>query len=460
MVRVAADGNSVVDVDGLLGGLIHQCYTDLLSSVKRCAFKERTKEIMFTLFINRLALSHKLMRRPLICILTIAVSATSQIGYAAPAGSGNSGQLVLSGLGSTCFKTSSKLVPKVCGAPVVHYKISTLMGDPLGSYGLTWKLNGFQIANAKTGGSQDYLAGGVPSVIWDAAQKSELWLYGAASVFGRHAALQFNTGLGVKPGGELSFNVPDGYNWDKFLVRDLGVYSACSIKNPTFVSPKEAKDMLRNGLQLLNFQVCQNTSVDVDKLERAITAYCKANPNGRANFCPKEQKAKNVKESADPFAALALPNATTRGKRMQDVDAFSELEHPKTVSTTGMEGALEAAEKERVATIERQRRYDTAFASCKQDMERQESCVKGSCGKEPESQICTKSVWNSGATGTCNGGPGVGCLSLGYDVCEAYGANPEHAKWESCLREAPTRCAPQGKKITNLSACTSERIRQ
>lgn len=226
--------------------------------------------------------------------LVITTLATSlSVVAAPPATPGGTGKLSLNGTGITCFKTSSKRVPLVCGKPQVHYKITTMMGDPLASYAVTWSLFSFHIANSIGGGSQNYLAGSVPGKLWDAAKGMELSLYGAAIVKGSSpmVALHFNTGLGVKPGGELSLNVPDGYNWDKFLIypRDgSGLQWACPEDNLKYVASADAKHLMRSGVALEGLQVCPRSLVDTDRLDRAIDAFCEANPKNPARFCPKE----------------------------------------------------------------------------------------------------------------------------------------------------------------------------
>jgi len=371
---------------------------------------------------------------------------------------GGSGKLTLSSTGLSCFKSGSTLVPLVCGVPVVHYKLSTLMGDALGSYGATWQLFSFHIANGDGKGSSNYL-GQLPKAIWDARQSVELSIYAAALV--RHseppAALQFNTGLGVKPGGELSFNVPDGYNWDKFLVaRELnaGPNWACAEKS-AWAKPEHAKQLMRVGFELHSLALCSRTSVNVEGLERAITSWCEANPKSNARYCPKEkEEAPQERSEVDPFASLAKPGPKPVAGKPGSTDPFASLESGRPrggpAPSQDMEGAFEKAEAERVAAEKRKRVYEAARASCERDLAKQESCSKNSCGSEPPLEICVRRADDPNPP-----------VALGLFVpiyrCIAKGPNPNHAKWNSCLRDAATQCAVQGKKITSLSSCTSER---
>ena len=392
-----------------------------------------------------------------------------------PGAAGGSGKLSIEGAGRACFDTRSKKISLVCGTPVVHYKIATLMGDPLGNYGLTWQIDTLHIAAAsghqvKEGTAHRYQSNVIPRALWDAAQKIELSFYGAALVAGATptVALQFNTGASVRPGGELSLNVPDGYNWDKFLVyprSGTGLQWACSEQAPRYVEPADAKNLMRKGLELRGLQVCPRTSLDVTPVERAIEAFCSSNLKHPALFCAKDRAdvAANAAGSGDrdaqtdPFASLAQPAGRT-GERKTDLnDPFASLERSPTASgspSQNMEGAFAKAEAERVATIERKRKLEAANASCQRDMAVQESCAEGSCEAEPAKEACVRSE-SAGTGDSCP--PGKSCYIIRSYRCAEYGPNPAHAKWQACVRDAATTCAAQGKKIVSLSACINER---
>lgn len=372
---------------------------------------------------------------------TLTLLSSAVFAATTPGAPGGSGKLTLGGVGRTCFQTPSKQIPLVCGQPVVHYKLTTLMGDALGHYGLTWQIDSIHIAAAKghqikEGTAHRYPASGVPPAVWEGAQKIELSFYGAALVAGTSpaVALQFNTGVSVRPGGELSFNVPDGYNWDKFLIYPrpgAGLQWACSEQSPKYVEPADAKNLMRNGLELKGLQVCPRTSVDVSPVERAIETFCAANAKHPALFCDKDR-------AEDPFASLN-GNTTGGGSPSQDMDS-----------------AFAKAEAQRAATIERQRKLNAATASCERDIAVQESCARGPCEAEPAKQACVRSV-SSGTGDSCP--KGQRCYVIRSFECAEYGPNPAHAKWEACVRDAAATCAAQGRKIASLSACVNERFK-
>ncbi len=388
-------------------------------------------------------------------------SLSATVAAAPPAKPGGSGQLTLGGVAPVCFKSVSKQVPIVCGAITVHYKLDTLMGDPLGHYGLVWKLSSFHIANADGKGSQNYLGGSVPNVLWDAAQTTELSIYAAALVRGSTppAALQFNTGVAVRPGGQVSFNVPDGYNWDQFLVKaksDAGPDWICSEKNVNWVSPSDAKNLVRGGIELYNLKVCPRSSVSVDRLENAIATYCEAHPKSGARYCPKEEvQSGKEKAPADPFASLDSGIKARAGARKTDgSDPFASLESDKQFDGPPPSQDMASAFAKAEAAAERKRRYDAAYAACERDLAAQQNCAKDSCGKEPAKDACIRTELYDGCAGLK-----ANSLCFKYHECVENGPNPKYAQWQSCQRDAAAQCANAGKTITSVSACAAERVK-
>ena len=412
--------------------------------------------------------------RALAWLLTVTLTTLCATAWSAtnPGAVGGSGTLTLGGEGRTCFDTSSKQIPIVCGKPVVHYKITTLMGDPLGNYGLSWQLDGFHIAAAKghqvkEGTAHRYQPNAIPPQIWEAAQKIELSFYGAALVAGAPSgvALQFNTGASVRPTGKLSLNVPDGYNWEKFLISPplgSGLKWACVEKALKYVDPAEAKGLMRKGLELQGLQVCQQTTVDVTPVERAIEKFCATNLSHPALFCPKgraeaaERQSGSDRASSDPFATLAKPAARKVGRTGDSNDPFASLREQGGDSVRApaqdMGAAFAKAEQERMANVERRRQHDGVTASCQRDITAQERCAKSPCDAEPPKEVCLRSEQ---PLDTCP--PGKRCFIFQSYRCAEHAPNPAHAKWQTCSRDAATACASLGPKITSLASCVTER---
>ena len=380
---------------------------------------------------------------------------------------GGHGRMRPSTSGIVCFTSSSRTVPQVCGDLTAHYKLSTLMGDPLGNYGLTWVLSSFQIADADGKNSQTYQTTTVPSAIAEAAQKIELSVKGAAVVNGSKVMLLFDTGAAVKPGGEISFNTPSGYNWDKFLVADAAAENnwGCKRKEENWVSAPVAKGLMRGGIHLSSFVTCPGSLVNVGALDRAIATFCEANPTSRERYCLKEVKKPPVVEKVptDPFAALDKPAKKEPGAtiKARESDPFASLESGSKARdnlrpSNDITAALEGANTERLANIERKRRYDAAYASCETDLAAQQSCEQDRCGEEPPKEACTRVKW--GYT-NCKPTNGQSCINLPKSECVEWGDSPWHAKWETCTKETSLQCAVGSKKkITSLEACASERM--
>jgi len=426
--------------------------------------------------VGCLKVRHATMSAGIVSLALAAALSAGDSAYAAPENAaelGGTGKLTLSGV--TCFKSGSTKVPMVCGEPVVHYKVTTLMGDPLGNYGVSWRVFSFHIADADGKRSQNYLAGSVPTAIWEARQSVELSLYGFAKVRSTNllatlTALQFDTGFGVKATGEVSLNVPSGYNWDRFLV----VYSpggdsdwACSEKSRP-AEPQHAKQLMRSGFELYGLQICPRTSVNVDGLERAISNWCESRADNRPKYCPpkdKEVEARQKKPTTDPFAALDRPAAMAVAASASN-DPFAVLDGGKPpggkAAPFDLDAALDKSEAVRVAAVERKRLYEATQASCQRDFARQEKCGRDSCGTEPAQESCMRWEHPSDEEKEAY----RRCFSFGErcrpkwssSQCVEMGPNPSHPVWASCVRDTAKQCAAIGKKITSVSSCVSERM--
>jgi hypothetical protein len=396
--------------------------------------------------------------------LVIATLATSlSVVAAPPAPLGGTGKLRLNGTGITCFKTSSKRVPLVCGKPQVHYKITTMMGDPLASYAVTWSLFSLHIANLIGGGSQNYLAGSVPGKLWDAAKGMELSLYGAAIVKGSSpmVALQFNTGLGVKPGGELSLNVPDGYNWDKFLIYEkdgMGAYfKACYEDDLKYVAPADAKRLMRSGMTLEGLQVCPRSSVDTDRLDRAIDAFCEANPKNSARFCPKEQeeevKAQKKGEPPDPFSALS-------NKPSAKADARQTSGSKEVEESVGSNALDELADRDFVRKILAQQREDfrnKADQACSTAMQKIDACISSESCPGSDPALCSSIPPEPRSYSKCLK-TWSGCINCQDEMAvrreQCAGLSDQDADmWESKWGAQAKRCSDQKKLGGAEGAC-------
>lgn len=395
--------------------------------------------------------------------LVIATLATSlSVVAAPPATPGGIGKLSLNGIGNTCFKTNSKRVPLVCGNPQVHFKITTLMGDPLGNYGVKWSVFSFHIANANGGGSQNYLVGSVPGKLWDAAKGVELSFYGAAIVKGSSptVALQFNTGIGVKPGGELSFNVPDGYNWDKFLIYPRGgsgLQGACPEDSLKYVAPADAKRLMRSGIALEDLQVCPRSSVDTDKLDRAIDAFCEANPKNPARFCPKEQKEKGeVKKKGEPPAPFAaLTNKPSAKANARQSPGSKEVEE-----SVGSNALDELADRDFVRKILAQQREDfrnKADQACSTAMQKIDACISSESCPGSDPALCSSIPPKPWSYSSCVNS-WSGCINCSDEMAarreKCVGLSDQDADmWESMWGAQARRCSDQKKQGTAESAC-------
>jgi hypothetical protein len=351
---------------------------------------------------------------------------------------------------------------------------------------LTWSLSSVQLANGNGKGVQTYHAANLPPAIWGAAKNVELSLSATARVHtgtlfpsGPVTAIRFDTGLGVKPDGKVSFNIASGYDWHKFLRTAKSGLSAehwaCKEATSNWLPAEDAKALMRRGIQLSDLQICADSLVNVDRLERALRTACQAAGSSPPAYCPPSEASAppGNPPAGDPFAELERrrpPSPGVKGpdkpaKGQDPADPFASLETGKTRGGArpgdDMETAFSKAEAERVATVERKRRYDAAYASCQRDQSAQEAChiqARESCGERPSRDTCFKTVTEPGS---CTPRfAGTSCIALPTTRCVERGTNPRFTEWENCRENAPQQCTRLGKAITNLAACATERARQ
>lgn len=247
------------------------------------------------------------MKRSIFCSLPFLLASLAA-SAAAPGGQG-----IVRPLGgeaqSHCFKTVSQAVPEICGQFSVHWKLGTLMGEPVGNYGLVWSVRTVRLRNGDGKGAHNYALGDLPPALARAARGSELSMQALAFLQGHAAKLgtvgiAFDTGAPVRPDGKPSFNVPGSPDWSQLLIlgssNARGLPGWCEAKGRHYMPAEDAKQVMRAGVQLGHLQICPNTSASVDTLERAIDQYCDQSPN--AGFCARQAapaKADLLDQAAD-----------------------------------------------------------------------------------------------------------------------------------------------------------------
>ncbi len=401
-------------------------------------------------------------------LLCAAVAQAANKAANQPAAPGGEGTITSNMLINGCFKSKSDTVAEVCGNFTIRWKLWTLMGEPVGNYVLSWKLESIKLVNPANKASFYYAASNLPSMLSTPAKAIELYVDAVSSVDNSSSTHRFNTGVPVRAGAGNSYNMPGSPNWAQlFMLR-----GGCEAE-PSYLDAASAKALFIKGVQLSGqLQFCPASGASgLDAVENAVAKLCaKPGADKEFSFCPPQKIAEKKPAAAaaaasspaieDRFASLEKKMPKAQEVPSPGKDPFAALGQGGSSGNRApdqdMGSAFANAEAERAAAIERKRKFDAAYASCKEDMQAQERCAKDSCGREPPAQVCTRSEERRQS---CNARPGESCLIIPQFDCVAYGPNAEHAKWDACVRESTSRCAAQGAKITSLAACTSERLR-
>ncbi|PWF49178.1 hypothetical protein [Massilia glaciei] len=410
----------------------------------------------------------------LAAFFSVAAQAADPVNAASPGGKGS---LRPMGLQETCFKSGSRAVPVVCGRVQVNWKLWTLMGEPIGDYVLGWSPTKVRVADAEGGGSQSYTVENLPKAVGKAVQRMELYVEAVAFVEKAPTSrndtavvLAFNTGVAAKP-GETSMNVPEGYNWEKFLHGGmsnkgigLGLAGWCVAEGRQQLNAKDAKAVMRAGVKLDGLQVCPSSTVDVAPVENALAKLCESNTGATPHYCSRKKEAKEIDAIDAAFAKLEdrRPGGTTgAGKKAGSSDPMeAAFEAAETERKAREDARLKAAAelRERLAAAERLALVrKSALDFCNAAKATEDSCAARTCGSKPSAKICTDS--REDPTPPCGGGPNTSCIAFPKYTCYANAPNPKRPEWESCAATAAQACATSGKPIVSVDQCVADRTR-
>ena len=213
-----------------------------------------------------------------------ASAAASSEGTLRPGGGQGQAQCIDTGSGGA--------VSAVCGRLTLHWKLGTLVGEPVSHYGLAWTLESVRV---RVGDAvRGFPLAVLPAPLVAAARRSELSVRGLASFVGSGGqvyALDVDTGAAVRSGGELSFNVPGSPNWSRFVVsggsmlnrhgdRLMGVEGWCDRDKRLHLDAASAKAELRRGIGLRTLTLCDGSLATASALETALFKHCEAEAPG------------------------------------------------------------------------------------------------------------------------------------------------------------------------------------
>lgn len=199
-----------------------------------------------------------------------------------------------------CFKTGTQDVPEVCGIQEVHWKLTTLMGEPVANAGLVWSISSVRIRVGKE--VRGFPVDQLPAPLARAARRSELMVYGLGLFIGKGGAIlavDLDTGAPAPPNGKVSFNVPGSPDWSRFIINGgssrlpsgdltMGQQGWCATEGRSHLPPADAKDEMRRGVKLVELIVCPRTSASASALANALQDFCEKTPQGA--YCEKKPK--------------------------------------------------------------------------------------------------------------------------------------------------------------------------
>lgn len=374
---------------------------------------------------------------------------------------------VIRSTGLPCFKAAGPVVAEVCGTWAVHWRLDTLMGDPLSNFHLEWQAREVLLRTQGGKGAtvRRVIDASLGPELSKAAHRSELYLQAEANLpqLTPTARLPFNTGVAVRSNGGKSMNVASGSNWDDFLLAGTGWQNPrCEPAAQRYLPAAEAKQVYRHLLTLGNdLTLCPGTQLDASPLEEAIGSWCQQHATDP--LCPKPEAKAEAKPPAPPankgiedaFTAAAN-QAKGRDKPGAAPTGFAELEAAEAkrapAPAKDMAGAFEQAAEQRRKEVERLARLEAATRTCSAAKTRQDECLQRSCKAEPRRQICTREELLPHSPCECKG-ENCACLRIPQYRCVAEGPNPAHAAWRQCTEEAARACVPDGQRIDSVQRC-------
>ena len=382
--------------------------------------------------------------------------------------------------GFECFRTESSTVREVCASYAINWKMWSLMGEPVGSYSVSWSLRSMKLMDPKRGILNTYSAVSIPSELKKSAGALTLYLDGYATTHpGAGYAVvggafhRFNTGISVRANAGGSVNVPGSPSWDKLFVD--GVIYGCEDKRNTYLSADAAKKKFIAGVELNNFERCAVSAIaELSQLESAIDKLCqRQEADKKYAFCPEQKPIEKMADETNPindaFAKIenGLVKATKySGKSNSIEDAFAKLDSEPGKSNTSKIGGIDAEFEKVEAFRAEQIRLKAEVAAAKARREEAvqycdvvgrtlESCSLDSCGVEPSTkEVCTATKEIKPEYSPCTGPVGTRCIVFSRFECIERGANPAYSKWQSCTIDVKSKC--KGDRPTR-SVCVSQR---
>ena len=287
---------------------------------------------------------------------------------------GGSGRVFAQGLE---LPTASRLVPTVQFNYQLRYKFTSLMGEPVANFGLSWSVFSIDI-DAGNGNRSRLLMWNAPESIRKAAEHLDLMLSGTLELTGNSAHrriwVDFDTGAPVHPAAfmgsldkaPVSWNVPGSPNWDDWM----HTTNDCGERGKRDALPAaDAKAIYKAGIKkidMINGNHCRGSVLgNTEALEAAIVRLCKDNKSPY-DFCPK----KTEKDKPD-----AKKTASDEDRRREDLlDGPAKATRGSSDIASALDEAAERPQVERKLAEEVAKYRASAVKACAADMDKIEAC--------------------------------------------------------------------------------------
>lgn len=328
----------------------------------------------------------RFLKIPLLVLLAVA----SAMGWAAESKQGGQGVMTTNFSTDECF-TGSGVVAEVCARYQIHWKLWSLMGEPVGDYSLKWELLNVKLRSQKGAPAVSFTPDTVPEALRRGVEAIEIYIDAVASVRRQmHVSgleLRFNTGTATRA-GKPSFNVPGSPSWGDLFIRTLG--DACD-KEVKHLDEKAAKETFKAGVELYFSKRCEGSGLsNLTPLESAVVKMCEApGASERHRFCapsakkPKKEEAKTeAQDKKKEPPADKTKNDAELGLGAAHLDGTRE--HTQSSVSNLLDEKAEAPAVQKRLAEERQRYRGTADAKCKSIMKDIDACFKRAQCPRPE----------------------------------------------------------------------------
>lgn len=345
---------------------------------------------------------------------------------------------------NTCFSVKSEYAEQVCTNYKIHWKLWSLMGEPVGNYGLEWMLVGIRFKNMAYSLT-------VPEPLKDAAESIELYIDARAMVKSPNVDVtrttakyhRFNTGVAVKANKGTSYNSPGSPDWSKVFIHE----SPCQ-DNVRYATVDDARKVFSNSVTLSRLTICSGTYVNMLSFDAKVGRFCATEQGEGYPFCSARDKKrdKKVENSIDA--------------------AFSQLDQPKDSMTDQVKDSAGKGRQDDDIDkkLVRAGTYKGFADQCQQEMKEQTQCLENSCKQQPEERECLEGERvKVGVIGGCGKNAPAGTVCLGmpkYEFqCRRYSSdiNPAFLTWKSCTENAGKSCMQGKSRITDIDVCVADK---